>query len=150
MRFFLAFLIAAAGFPLSIAAAESFPAGYVITIENVELKNPSGKWVSVIRPDKQVDLMTTEAAVSFFNTAGRVPAASYDDFRIEFLRPDGKKVRLGTAEALREPLRVEKGSFIRVWFDLEVLPGQEPSLQAKKAGVTVDGRSEEMEKLQWS
>lgn len=132
------------------SAADTIPVGYVITIENVELKDSFGNWVSVIRPDKQVDLTKTEAAVSFFNTAGRVPPASYDDFRVEFLRPDGEKVRLSTAEALEKPLRVEKGSFIRVCFDLEVDPGQEPALQAKKAAITVDGRTEEMEKLKWS
>ncbi len=131
-------------------AAETSLTQYVITIENVELRSSAGQWVSVIRPDKQVDLLSTEAAVSFFNNAGRVPEASYEDFRVGFLKPDGQRVLLSSANPLGRPLEVKKGSFIRVWFDLEVKAGPEPSLQAKKAGVTVDGRSEEMEKLEWS
>ena len=135
--------------PLTIAA-EISPAQYVITIENVELMNTAGTWVSVIRPDKRVDLLSTEATVSFFNNTERVPAGSYENFRIDFFRPDGQKVRLGAGSALANPLQVKKGSFIRVWFDLEVMAGQETVLQAKKASVTVDGQTEEMEKLQWS
>ncbi len=131
-----------------IAVGSEAPFKYIITIENVELMNSAGQWVSVIRPDKQVDLLSTEAAVSFFNNAERVPAGSYEDFRVEFLRPDGQKVRLSSSSALERPLWVKKGSFIRVWFDLEAKTGQE--LRAKKASVTVDGRTEEMEKLQWS
>lgn len=130
--------------------AETIPAAYVITIQNVELKGASGRWISVIHPDKQVDLLSTEAAVSFFNNTGRVPAGAYEDFRVEFLKPDGRKARLGGLTALERPLQVGKGSFIRVCFDLEVRPGHEPDLEAKKAAITVDGRTEEMENLQWS
>lgn len=148
LRHFFVFLVVTACFLGSTAAAENFPAGYVITIENVQLKDSSGNWLSIIRPDKQVDLTKTEAAVSFFNNTGRVPPDSYDNFRVDFLRPDGQKVRLSSSIALERPLWVKKGSFIRVWFELEAKTGQE--LQAKKASVTVDGQTEEMEKLQWS
>ena len=129
--------------------ANTVATGYVITIENVELMNSTGAWVSVIRPDKRVDLLSTEAAISFFNNTGRVPAGSYENFRIEFFRPDGQKVRLGAVNKIANPLQVKKGSFIRVWFDLEVTGEQASVLQAKKASVTVDGHTEEMEKLQW-
>ena len=152
MRFLAALEMTAIACLVSVdaSAADTMPIAYVITIENVELKNSSGQWISVIRPDKQVDLLSTEAAVSFFNNAGRVPAGTYEDFRVEFLKPDGRKARLGSLSALEWPLQVKKGSFIRVSFDLEVKAGQETLLEAKKAAVTVDERTATMEKLKWS
>lgn len=120
---------------------------YFITIQNVELQNASGAWVSVIRPDKQVDLESTEAAVSFFNNPERVPAGDYNNFKVTvFLNETGAVKSLSAARPLEKPLTVKKGSFIRVGFDLETAP----AAQAKSAQVTVDTDTRKLEDLKWS
>ena len=129
----------------------------MITLENVELKNSSGRWVSVIRPDLQVDLVTTKPSVSFFNNGGRIPPGEYMNFRIELLEKvkssstggvetilhlnpekdaDPKVWVLGN-QGLQSPLLVKKGSFIRVWFDLEI-PSDSAAARVREASVTVD------------
>ncbi len=140
----------------SAFAAESL-SKYVITLENVELKNSSGRWVSVIRPDLQVDLVTTKPSISFFNNGGRVPTGDYVNFRIELLDSvksasiDGTETVLHLApgktsngrvwvagnEELQNSLLVKKGSFIRVWFDLEI-PSGSAAARVCEASVTVD------------
>ena len=159
------------------------PSQYVITIKSVQLKNNTGQWITVIEPDRQVDLVTTEPSVSFFNNAGRVPPGNYINFKVEILETiklagklrgiemtkEGGEVTIGgTAESAEElpgtftsveetaptwndkaegvvrvhlnlnhedendvisihakrdlvpALEVKKGSFIRVWFDLDL------------------------------
>lgn len=63
------------------AFADGVPSHYVVTIEKIELKTEEGRWVTVIQPDKQVDLIESEARVAFFNN-GRVPEGRYLNFRI--------------------------------------------------------------------
>ena len=110
-------------------ASESFLAPYVIIIKGVYLKNDSGEWIKVIEPDRRVDLSQEEAAVTFFNNAGRVPAGSYKNFRVDFFSaedpaclPDrqGSARRLSSKNDLEKAVMVNKGSFIRVAFDLQL------------------------------
>ena len=58
------------------------PAKFVITIVKVELKSVAGRWVTILEPDKEVDLVNAEPTVSFFNNQGKVPAGKYANFRI--------------------------------------------------------------------
>ena len=94
------------------------PAEYVVTIQSVHLKDGSGRWVKIIEPDRRVDLAVEEAAVSFFNNTGRVPSGVYMNFRIVLLREGGEVVEIAGREDFAEPLRVQKGSFIHVRFDV--------------------------------
>jgi len=56
-----------------------------VTIQSVELKNTAAQWVTVIQPDKEVDLANQESTITFFNNTGRVPAGRYVNFRIKIL-----------------------------------------------------------------
>ncbi len=130
-------------------AAQLSPAGTVITIENVELKESGGEWISVIRPDKRVDLRNERAFVSFFNNQGRVPTGRYDDFRITYLDSANEKKSLHPVKPLGEALEVKRGSFVNVCFDFGNVGDFQP-LQVKKAAVTVDDRTEEVGEFEWS
>lgn len=56
-------------------------AKYVITIQSVELKTTGGEWKTLIRPDKQVDLVQAEPTIALFNN-GQIPPGGYVNFRI--------------------------------------------------------------------
>lgn len=105
----------------SAALAAEAPASYIITIQNVELKNHSGEWVSVVEPDRQADVLNDPAEVSFINR-GRVETGDYVNFRIAFLEPGQLDVprSLTAARDFAEPLTVKKTSFIHAQFDLDV------------------------------
>lgn len=55
---------------------------FVITIVKVELKSVDGRWLTILEPDKEVDLANAEPTISFFNNQGKVPAGKYANFRI--------------------------------------------------------------------
>ncbi len=81
MRILLrAFALAAMLCAPSAHAAETTE--YTITIQEVLLKKTTGEWVSVIRPDKQIDLVNVEPSLSFFNNEGRVPEGRYTNFKV--------------------------------------------------------------------
>lgn len=104
----------------------------MITIKSVELKDSQGLWVTVIEPDKQVDLAAEEPSVSFFNN-GRVVPGNYVNFRIVFLDERGER-KLSAVQDAQKPLALKKGSFVNVNFKLE-LSGQ---AKARQAEITVD------------
>ncbi len=56
-----------------------------VTIRSVELKNTAAQWVTVIEPDKQVDLVNQESTIYFFNNTNRVPPGKYVNFRVKIL-----------------------------------------------------------------
>lgn len=106
--------------------AASEPAKHRITIQSVQLKNLEGQWVTIIEPDKVVDLETTEPGVSFFNN-GRVPAGDYVNFRLVFQENATKIIKEITGKADFGPtVNVQTGSFIGVWFKYQ-LPSEEIS-----------------------
>lgn len=77
------FLLAAAALMLSAAAVlADEPEKFVITIVKVELKSVDGRWITILEPDKEVDLANAEPTISFFNNQGKVPAGKYSNFRI--------------------------------------------------------------------
>lgn len=216
---FAAFLTAR---PPVAGAAET--AKFVVTLKKVELKNNTGQWITVIEPDRRIDLVNEEASVSFFNNGGRVPPGNYINYRItlsetvSFVGRDkanhsreGGRSTVGgpaataadlpgeitvfredvptwTQDAMGEvtqkldfdgqdkddvitivgkrdfttPFEVKKGSFIRVWFSVNVedavryaWPGAFgehpkgdamvafPPKQVDELSVTVDERTEE-------
>jgi len=80
---FLAPALCAGGFaagPAPASAGET--AKFIITIQSVQLKNNTGQWITVIEPDRRVDLVDEEASISFFNNTGRVPPGNYINYRI--------------------------------------------------------------------
>jgi hypothetical protein len=89
---------------------------YFVTIAALELQKQDGGWVTVVEPDHRVDLMNTEAQVSFFNN-GRVPPGEYQNFRVLF-DDAGTRRTITRGEPYTPPLPVRKGSFISVWFIL--------------------------------
>jgi peroxiredoxin len=125
-------------FSFSAQAAES----YVITIQKLELKRVDGSWVKIIEPDYRVDLASTEAVVSFFNN-GRVPNADFNNFRINF-EDHGVEKQMTRFEDFRPSLRVKKGSFVRVSFDLDLA-----TKQVKELRLNVDdaGRVDSQEQI---
>jgi hypothetical protein len=122
----------------STIAAQENAGSYVITIQNVELKAASGVWVSVVRPDKQVDVATEPAEVSFINH-DRVPVAEYTNFRISFLEPSGKQALLTSVQDFAQSLTVKRTSFIHAAFYLDLA-----AHQVKGAAVTVDDQTRTM------
>ncbi len=119
----------------NFSTSNSFSGPYVIIIKGVYLKNDAGEWIKVIEPDRKVDLSREEAVVTFFNNAGRVPAGSYKNFRVDFFSAgDSNSVRkLLSKDDFERVVAVGKGSFIRVAFDLKL----EQSLAVEKADLTV-------------
>ncbi len=107
------FLMAAVG------ASEVFSAQpYFITIHKLELKKNSGEWLSIVEPDHRVDLMNTEAAISFFNN-GRVPAEWFKNFKITF-EDHGQKTEIFRKKDMDTPFQVKRGSFVNVSFELDL------------------------------
>ncbi len=88
-------------------------APYFVTIQKVELKNAAGEWVTVIEPDKKVDLAQSEPSVSFFNN-GRVAPSRYVNVRVQLDK--GVLVR---SEDYEVPLNIKKGSFVNVEFGFD-------------------------------
>ena len=89
--------------------------------------------MDIIEPDKKVDLASEEPAISFFNN-GRVPVGEYDNFRICF-QDHGRNRRMERKNSLETPVKVIKGSFIHVSFDLDL----ENSASVRQIRLTVDG-----------
>lgn len=119
------------------AAGEPF----FVTIQKVELKNASGRWVEVIEPDRRVDLTTEEPTVSFFNN-GRIAPDDYLNVRVSLLSGEGvqKKVFLERQTDYIPALSVRKGSFVSVSFEYD--PAAKPmrlaSETVRQVSLTVD------------
>ncbi|HTL71393.1 MAG TPA: hypothetical protein VL404_08900 [Candidatus Eisenbacteria bacterium] len=78
-------IVSASFLAILCAAHPAFAAGsakFAVTIEKVELKNAQSEWITIIRPDRLVDLINEEPVVSFFNNDGRIPAGRYVNFRV--------------------------------------------------------------------
>lgn len=132
------FLLAWAG------PAAAIPDAYVVTIDHVELKNASGAWITLVRPDKKVDLVTTDPVVAFFNNKGRIHAGGYVNARMtisgEILRHEEddprKPVYLVAKKDFAKPVFIKKGSFVQVKFKLNLeVPISEALIEF---GVTAD------------
>lgn len=91
-----------------------------ITIEKVELKSADGPWLTVIRPDRRVDLTQEEPAVRFFNN-GRVVPGAYTNVRVSFgaESPARKRMFLERGADYSPPVAVKKGSFVGVTFSFD-------------------------------
>ncbi len=118
------------------AFAETGPAQCIMTIQSVELKNEKGEWLTVLEPDRQVDLAQEEPRVSFFNN-GRVPPGNYLNFRLTvFGRYPGRTIEVFGKEDLKAPLVVKRGSFVGVHFKLDECGF--PPKEIRELSVTVD------------
>lgn len=100
---------------------------FFITLDGVELKNASGEWVTVIRPDKRVDLSQEEPAVRFFNN-GRIPEGEYVNVRVTFTpgawqeagtRLAPRVLKMERGEDYAEPFAIKKGTFVGVSFSFD-------------------------------
>ncbi len=91
-----------------------------ITIDQVELKNKAGEWVTVVRPDRRLDLTQEEPAVRFFNN-GRIPPGEYTNVRVRFTPDEAprKQLNLERLEDYAPSLPVKKGDFIGVSFSFD-------------------------------
>ena len=78
--FFLAGVFFLGSSHVSFSAGD--PSECVITIKSVQLEKDSGEWITVVEPDRQVDLISQEATISFFNNGRRVPSGHYKNFKI--------------------------------------------------------------------
>ncbi len=137
--FFGFFLASALIFSVSPSFAAAVPAGSVITIKSVELKNDKGQWLTIIEPDKQVDITKEESGLSFFNN-NRVPPGNYVNFRIVvFERSPKETMEVHGIKDFMPSLEVKRGSFIGVWFqfDLRLLPAKE----IRQVTVTLDEKT---------
>lgn len=144
------------------AFAATDPASCIVTVQRVELKDDRGRWMSVVEPDHQADLVTQAAGFSFFNN-GRVVPGSYINFRVtllpdvKFSTPDGRQfsarvassdkgVTIEGTDDFKEPFRVKNGDYIAVWFALDLTgtlsdemlpPVFTPPAQVKHATVVI-------------
>ena len=118
-----------------VSAAQSF----FVTVDKVELKGAGGKWVSVIEPDRKVDLMQEEATISFFNN-GRVPPDDYSNVRVSLTGENYKdKFFLERKEDFEKAVAIKKGSFVNVSFEFDFSKAHEISQQTvKQIHLTVD------------
>ncbi len=57
------------------------PSSYIILLEKIELKDRTGRWITICAPDTEVDLVKSAPSISFFND-GRIPGNTYTNFRI--------------------------------------------------------------------
>jgi hypothetical protein len=129
-RFFLVFSVAVV---LSWSPVLAMDGVWVITIKSVELKNTQGQWLTVIEPDKQVDLATEEPFISFFNN-GRIPSGEYVNFRVSFLDKANKERSLSAIRDWDQPVVVKKGAFVSVEFEIE----RAQKARVSYAALTVD------------
>ena len=104
-----------------------------ITIDQVELKKTSGEWVTIVRPDRRLDITQEEPAVRFFNN-GRIPSGDYSNVRVHFTAEEEtrKQMTLERVADYAPPVAVKKGSFIGVTFSLDWKDGERVSERAVK------------------
>ena len=119
----------------------SFSAFAVVTLKKVELKNFKNEWVTIIEPDRSVDPARRELGVTLVNN-GRVPEGQYLNFRVtlsEFVDRHSKEKNtlIFLRSDLAQPLRVQRGSFIGIWFHLDWKEDVARS-ELSEAEVTVD------------
>jgi hypothetical protein len=112
-------VLAAAAF-LFVTAAALAAQPFFITIEKVELKNAAGQWVTVIRPDRRLDLTQEEPVIRFFNN-GRIAPGEYVNVRVSLLAEEGttKPVTLERASDYAPAVIIRKGTFVGVSFDFD-------------------------------
>lgn len=119
----------------SVYADVSFSAEpFFVTIQKVELKSAGGEWVTVMEPDKKVDLALDEPSVSFFNN-GRVPPGKYVNVRVQL-----DQGLISRIEDYALSLDIKKGSFVNVSFGFD-LAGSSRSLgqdNFKQIQLTID------------
>ena len=123
-----------------------------ITLDQVELKNAEGQWVTVIRPDRKIDLSQEEPAVRFFNN-GRIPAGSYSNVRVHFTPEDQKQLILERLSDYEPALPVKKGTFIGISFafDWQAPALSEKTIKEVKLTVDQDERIDGSDKIKlWS
>lgn len=128
----------------SSAHADSFtsPDTCVVTIKSVFLKNLQGDWIKIIEPDKQVDLVSHEAFLSFFNRDGRIPEGKYVNIKIvlsEWVRVSG---RIDQASDVNFTKKDGVIHIVGTASQSSALPGQIKRIVEKSP--TWTGRAEEM------
>ena len=114
-----------------------------MTVQGIQLKSEDGRWITVAEPDNEVDLSAEEAGFSFFNSHGRIPAGRYVNVRVRFEKAPvpgaaNWNLRAGQTLTLRAksdlaPFTVTNGSFIGVWFTLDL-----GDSDVKQVSLTVD------------
>ena len=105
-------------------AAQAFnwepPDKFIVTIQSLMLKNQTGEWITIVRPDKEVDLFSDQAKVTLFNS-GKIPDGEYLNFKLAI----SETVRVSEADHFgnrtREGGRVIIGGTARNNFEL---PGE--------------------------
>lgn len=117
-----------------------------ITIDQVELKKTSGEWVSVIRPDRRLDITQEEPVVRFFNN-GRIPAGDYSNVRVRFTaEEEGRKaMTLERAEDYMPPVAIKKGTFVGVTFSFDWKAGEPLSQRSVKEVKLVTDQDERID-----
>ena len=120
---------------VDLSAAADSPARCVITIKSVQLQKDSGEWLTVIEPDRQVDLVSQEPVVSFFNDGHRVAPGRYRNFKITQLKTINltdkngipflyeaptDEILISGKNDLEEFLEVKAKSFVSVLFELDL------------------------------
>jgi hypothetical protein len=126
-------------FASASAGPVAAPAKYIITIKSLELKSELGQWRTIVEPDHEVDLLSTEARISFFNH-GRVPQGKYSNFKILLLDDSGRALQIFGKKDFSDPLEVKKNSFIGARFVLD-LQGSLPPKKVEELHVTVDDQN---------
>ena len=103
---------------------------FFITIDSVELKNEAGDWITVIRPDKRLDLASEEPAVRFFNN-GRIPPGDYANVRVHFTAEEEptRKMTLERKSDYSPPVSIGPGTFVGVSFAFDWKDGGRVSEQ---------------------
>lgn len=109
--------------------------GEIVTVQSVELKTSDNRWITVIEPDKQVDLTQEEPLVNFINN-GRIPPGFYKNFKVVFdvSGIEREKIYFSSFEDWMKPVEVKKTSFIAVRFGLNL----EDPKDVRWTRVTVD------------
>jgi hypothetical protein len=126
-----------AAFLFSAAASTAEPAPFYVTIDAVALKSASGGWVTVIRPDKKVDLLVTEPTIGFFNNLNRVPPGEYVNVMLTVSEDSPAATISYAIENDFAPVTVKKASFVSVKFRLDI---DKRGLEAVEAlALTIDG-----------
>ena len=106
---------------------------FFITIEKIELKNAAGEWVTVIRPDRRLDLEQEEPTVRFFNN-GRIAPGEYGNVRVTLT-----EATLERKADFSPPLSIKQGSFVNVSFLFDLNAADQLNEQTvRQVSVTVD------------
>lgn len=131
-------MIRAAVLALAILFSSTPAFAAIITVDSFALKNTAGEWVTVIEPDLRVDTERVEPAITFLNSAGRVPPGDYVNLKVAVSPvPRELEAKAFTRRSdFERPFTVKKGSFIRVRFDWD--SEKTPPESVREVSILVD------------